>query len=72
MVQRARISTVYNLTPGIRVRDALNLRRCLYEEVMREEPDDAQWDKIVKEVEKHYTKDCKTELERYRTYLNVK
>ena len=54
------------------MRDALNLRRCLYEEVMREEPDDAQWDKIVKEVEKHYTKDCKTELERYRTYLNVK
>jgi Trp operon repressor len=31
---------------------------------MRVELEDAQWDKVVKDVEKYYTKDFKNELER--------
>jgi hypothetical protein len=46
------------------VRDAINLRRASYEEESNEEPDDGEWEKIVKEVEKHYTKDFKAELDR--------
>ncbi len=49
---------------GIRVRDAINSRRSSYEEETKQELDDTLWEKMVKEAEKHYTKDCKTELER--------
>ncbi len=46
------------------MRDAINSRRSSYEEETKHELDDTLWEKMVKEAEKHYTKDCKTELER--------
>jgi hypothetical protein len=59
------IISVNDVVAGIRVRDAIHLRRASYEEENNDEPDDSEWEKIVKEVEKHYTKDFKAELDRY-------
>ena len=58
---------LHDFLPGIRVIDAINLRKgCYWDEIKQEleDLDDSEWKKIAKEVERHYTKDSKTELER--------
>lgn len=51
---------------GIKIREALQLRRAMYEEI-----DEDQWDKLVRELERFYKKDGKPELDRYCLQFDV-
>ena len=51
---------------GLKIREALLLRRAMYEEL-----DEDQWEKLVRELERFYKKDGKTEMDRFSLQFDL-